>query len=208
MIQVNPREEHLNAVTHGAGIAAGLLGFVLLLAENSYKTTYATLAICIYSISILLLFTASTLYHSISAPYAKHKLRILDHICIYFLIAGTYTPVCLITLVDGNGWALFFTIWGLAITGTILKFFFTGKYETVSLLLYLGMGWLIVLDMRSLFQSTSPSGLVLITAGAVFYTLGTVFYSNRKIPFNHFIWHLFVLGGAISHWTYIYLDVI
>ncbi len=204
----NAKEENLNALTHGFGVIAGLIGFILLLDQNTHKSPYATVAICIYSTSILLLFTASALYHSISAPRIKYRLRILDHICIYYLIAGTYTPVCLITLVHGNGWVLFFTVWGLATAGTILKFFITGRYEKISLLVYLGMGWLILFDISSLLHTSSLTGLGLLTAGAAFYTIGTFFYANRKIPFNHFIWHLFVLGGALSHWCYIYLDVV
>jgi len=201
-------EEHLNALTHGAGALLSCLGLYLLLANNSGKTPFATESIVIYGISMILLFSASTAYHLTAHPLWKQRLRIADHISIYFLIAGTYTPVALITLVNGNGWLIFYTVWGIALAGTILKLFFTGKYEYLSLILYLLMGWLIVFDIQDLIRLTSTRGLALLAAGGAFYTLGIFFYTIRRIPYNHLIWHFFVLGGAISHWLYIYLEVI
>jgi hemolysin III len=201
-------EERLNALTHGLGALLSWVGMYLLLNKNSGKTPFATESIVIYSLSMILLFSASTAYHLLSHPGWKQRLRIADHISIYLLIAGTYTPVALITLVNGNGWLIFYTVWGIALAGTILKLFFTGKYEFLSLILYLLMGWLIVFDIQDLIRLTSTRGLALLAAGGAFYTLGIFFYAIRRIPYNHLIWHFFVLGGAISHWLYIYLEVI
>lgn len=205
---MHDREEKLNALSHGIGVVLGLIGLVLLLVNNSNKSPYDRISIIIYSLSIILLFAASTVYHYVSNPKLKEKLRILDHVCIYLLIAGTYTPVALITLVHGNGWTIFYTVWGIAAVGMFLKLFFTGKYEMVSLLLYLAMGWLIVLDFQNLMGQTSLLGLSFLMAGGLFYTLGIVFYAVHRIPYNHLIWHFFVLGGCISHWLFIYLDVV
>ena len=202
------KEEKLNAISHAIGVLLGIIGFYLLLKFNTHKTEYATISLVIYSISIVLLFLASTLYHYISNQSVKMKLRVLDHICIYYLIAGTYTPVALITLEEGNGWLIFYTVWGIALGGTILKLFFTGKFEVLSLILYLFMGWLIVFDLQSLLLNTSKTGLFLLSLGGFFYTAGVFFYAFKRMPHNHLIWHFMVLGGAISHWFYVALAVI
>lgn len=202
------KEEKWNAISHGFGILLGVLGFFLLLQNDGHKTEYSTESIIVYGISLILLFTASTLYHVISKKELKERFRILDHISIYYLIAGTYTPVALITLLDGNGWLIFCTVWGIALAGTILKLFFTGKYEFLSLVMYLTMGWLIIFDIQNLVERSSALGIWLLALGGAFYTLGIFFYTMRRIPYNHLIWHFFVLGGAISHWLMIYLDVV
>ena len=201
-------EEELNAISHGLGIILGVFGLFLLLGQNTQKTTYATLSIIVYSLCFIVLFTASTLYHTVSNFNLKQKFRVIDHISIYLLIAGTYTPVALINLEAGNGWLIFYIVWAIAGIGTILKLFFTGKFEVISLLLYLAMGWLIVLDFQNLLDNTSTLGTQLLFLGGAFYTLGIIFYAWKRIPYNHFIWHLFVLGGAISHWLFIYYDVV
>ena len=201
-------EEKLNTFSHALAIPFFIIGFILLLAKSQHKTAYSTFAIVVYSCSAILLFFASTAYHWVKHPSLKTKFRILDHISIYFLIAGTYTPVCLITLEEGHGWSIFVVVWALTGVGTILKLFFTGKYEVVSLLLYVVMGWLIVWDLEALLSKIAERGLYLLLLGGAFYTLGIVFYAVRKIPYNHFIWHLFVLGGALSHWFLIYLVIV
>lgn len=202
------KEEKLNAISHAIGVFLGIIGFYLLLKFDTHKTEYSTISLVIYSISIVLLFLASTLYHYVSTQSVKMKLRVLDHICIYYLIAGTYTPVALITLEEGNGWLIFYTVWGIALGGTILKLFFTGKFEVLSLILYLFMGWLIVFDLQNLLSNTSKTGLYLLMLGGFFYTSGIFFYAFKRLPYNHLIWHFLVLGGAISHWLYIALAVI
>ena len=202
------QEERLHAYSHALGIFLGILGTFLLLLKNNGKTNYATIAILIYSFTVVLLFSASTFYHYVSNLELKRRLRIVDHVSIYFLIAGTYTPVALISLTNGNGFLIFYTVWGIALVGTLFKVFYTGKFEILSLILYLAMGWLIVLDYPNLLENTTPMGIDLLMLGGAFYTIGIFFYAIRKIPYNHLIWHFFVLGGAISHWLFIYLDVV
>ena len=202
------KEEKLNTLSHALGIILGLIGFVVLYLINDGHNSYGIFSISVYSFTFVLLFTASTLYHHVRDPKLKNKLRILDHISIYFLIAGTYTPVALIMLEKGNGWLLFYTVWGIAAVGTLMKLFYTGKYEFISLLLYLIMGWLIVLDLDNLLSQTTTIGLGTLFIGGAFYTIGILFYAIERIPYNHFIWHLFVLGGAISHWCFILIDVL
>ncbi|MCW8980430.1 MAG: hemolysin III family protein, partial [Altibacter sp.] len=150
----------------------------------------------------------STIYHAVTHESWKETCRKIDHISIYFLIAGTYTPVALISLEASSGWYLFWTVWGIAALGTVLKIFFTGRYEIISLLLYLIMGWLIVVDLENLLEQQSTLGIALLMLGGAFYTIGILFYAIRKIPFNHVIWHFFVLGGSIAHFFFIFLDVI
>ncbi|MEP2057057.1 MAG: hemolysin III family protein [Maribacter litoralis] len=208
LLKLLDKEERFNAISHGVGAVLAIVGLFILLSANTYKSAYATFTIIIYSISLISMLMMSTVYHAVDDKVWKMRTRILDHINIYYLIAGTYTPVALITLVNGNGWLIFFIVWGIAAIGTILKLFFTGKFEMVSLLLYLAMGWLIVLDFQNLVDNTSELGIQLLMLGGLFYTIGILFYAVRRIPYNHFIWHLFVLGGAISHWFFIYLDVI
>ncbi|MEX0312675.1 MAG: hemolysin III family protein, partial [Allomuricauda sp.] len=135
-------------------------------------------------------------------------LRVLDHISIYYLIAGTYTPVCLTTLIDSKGWLLLYSVWGIALFGTVLKLFFTGKFEVFSLLLYGVMGWLVIIDYPFLSENISSKGLFYLALGGAFYTIGILFYAIKKIPYNHLIWHFFVLGGAISHWLMITSEIL
>lgn len=202
------KEEKFNTISHGIGALLAIIGMIVLLNANTHKTTYATMAIIIYSISLISMLAVSTVYHAVNNSVWKLRTRILDHINIYYLIAGTYTPVALIALINGNGWLIFGTVWGIAAIGTILKLVFTGKYEIISLLLYLAMGWLIVFDFQNLVDNTLETGINLLMLGGAFYTVGILFYAVRRIPYNHFIWHLFVLCGAISHWFFIYLDII
>lgn len=205
---LHSKEELLNTISHAVGAFFGIIGFFLLLSKNSNKTSYATISIIIYALTFISLFLASSLYHYVSKPKLKRKLRVVDHINIYFLIAGTYTPVCLITLIDGKGWTIFYLVWGIVLAGTLLKLFYTGKFEFLSLLLYLMMGWLIIYDFENVVDHVSTWGVRLLFLGGAFYTLGIIFYAIRKIPYNHFIWHLFVLAGALSHWFMIYHHVI
>jgi hemolysin III len=200
--------EQLNTLSHALGAILAVFGTVVLISTNNDPTFYAVFGIIVYSLTLISMLVVSSMYHAIHNVIWKRRLRILDHINIYYLIAGTYTPVALITLVEGNGWLIFYTVWGIALFGTLLKLFFTGKYEALSLVLYLIMGWLIVLDFENLLDHSSEIGIQLLMLGGAFYTIGIVFYAIRKIPYNHFIWHLFVLAGAISHWFFIYIDVI
>lgn len=200
-------EEKWNAYSHALGIVLSILGMAFFFQRDMTGEPLLFESILVYSISLILLFTASTVYHAVHNPKLKKKLRILDHISIYYLIAGTYTPVCLTVLSDSKGWLLFYLVWGIALFGTILKLFFTGKFEVFSLVLYGIMGWLIVIDVPFLSENISTEGLLFLSLGGVFYTVGILFYALKKIPYNHLIWHFFVLGGAISHWILIQKEI-
>jgi len=197
-------EEKLNAYSHALGIILAIIGGLFLFKNNVNTIPYMKGSIVAYTSSLIVLFTASTVYHAVESPKLKKKLRILDHISIYYLIAGTYTPVCLSVLLPSKGWLLFYLVWGIALFGTILKIFFTGRFEVFSLVLYGVMGWLIVIDLPYLLQHMSSPQLIYLASGGAFYTIGILFYAVKKIPYNHLIWHFFVLGGALSHWLLIY----
>jgi hemolysin III len=201
-------EEHLNVFTHVIGAVLGISGLILLIIFESHKTSWSLFSVLVYGISTIVLFSASSLYHSAKNETRKHYFRIVDHISIYLLIAGTYTPVLLITLEQSLGWTLFFVVWGIALFGVILKLFFTGRFEIFSTSLYLIMGWLIIFDFSSLSNLMYSDGILLLFAGGLAYTLGIVFYVIEKIPYNHVIWHLFVLAGAIFHFFMIFFYVI
>ena len=201
-------EEQLNAWTHGIGAALGITALVLLIVYADHTKPWSIFSVSIYGISLIILFLASTFYHSVNGEKRKHYFRIVDHVSIYLLIAGTYTPVLLILLTNSLGWPLFWTVWGIAAFGVILKLFFTGKFELFSTLLYLVMGWLIVFDYTNTAEALGTDGVFWLFAGGLFYTVGIVFYAIEKIPYNHVIWHLFVLAGAICHFFMIFNHVI
>ncbi len=202
------REENFNAATHALGALLGIAGFILLIIFESKKTDWSLFSVIVYGLSIIILFTASTLYHSVKSEKRKHYFRIVDHISIYLLIAGTYTPILLITLADSLGWTLFWVVWGIALFGVFLKLFYTGKFEIFSTLLYLIMGWLIVFDFSNLIASMPTNGIIFLIIAGLSYTVGIIFYAVQRIPYNHVIWHLFVLAGAIFHYFMIFFYVI
>ena len=201
-------EEQLNAWTHGIGAALGIAALVLLIIYTDTTKPWSLFSVIVYGISIIILFLASTFYHAVKGEKRKHYFRIVDHISIYLLIAGTYTPVLLISLSESIGWTLFWVVWGIAAFGVILKLFFTGKFEVFSTLLYLVMGWLIVFDFSNLSDAIGSNGVLWLFAGGLSYTVGIIFYAIQRIPYNHVIWHLFVLGGAIGHFFMIFFHVI
>lgn len=192
-------EEQLNTWSHAIGAVLGVAGLIILIIQKN-NAPWSLFSVLVYGISIIILFSASTLYHAAKTEKRKHYFRIVDHISIYLLIAGTYTPVLLLTLPDSKGWPLFYTVWGIAAFGVFLKLFFTGRFEVFSTLLYLVMGWLIVFDFSVLADRMHTNGLLFLFAGGLFYTVGIVFYAINKIPYNHVIWHVFVLAGAICHY--------
>lgn len=201
-------EEKLNTLSHAIGALFGIAALILLIIYNANKTDWSLFSVIVYGISFIVLFTASTFYHAVKGKKRKHYFRIVDHISIYLLIAGTYTPVCLIALSQTLGWTLFWAVWAIAAFGVILKLFFTGRFEVFSTLLYLIMGWLIVFDFSNLSKAIGDGGLLLLFSGGLAYTVGIVFYAIQKIPFNHVIWHVFVLAGAICHFFMIFFYVI
>lgn len=206
-LKISNKEEFLNTVSHAVGIFLGIIGLVFLLLKNRELNSFSTMSIWIYGFCVIALYTASTVYHAISHEVKKQKARIFDHIGIFLLIAGTYTPICLVTLEQTSGWMLFFIVWSIATASLVMKLFLTGKVEKLSLFLYLGMGWLVVAQAKELFHLLSVESLVFMAIGGALYTLGTIFYASKRIPYGHFIWHLFVLSGSISHYFMIYTIV-
>lgn len=198
------KQEILNTLSHGMGIVLGVVGLIFLLVKNNNSNIYSTLSIWTFGLSLIILYTSSTIYHFFVNENWKKKARVLDHMSIFLLIAGTYTPICLITLEKSSGWTLFTIVWTIAALGIIMKIFLTGKVDKLSLLLYLVMGWLLVFDIKNIANSMTSQALLFLVLGGVLYTLGTIFYARDKMPYAHFIWHLFVLGGSASHYAMVY----
>lgn len=198
------KQEILNTISHGMGIVLGIVGLIFLLVKNKNSNIYSTLSIWTFGLSLIILYTSSTIYHFFVNEKWKRKARVLDHMSIFLLIAGTYTPICLITLEKSSGWTLFTIVWTIAALGIIMKIFLTGKVDKLSLLLYLIMGWLLVFDIKNIANSMTSQALLFLVLGGVLYTLGTIFYARDKMPYAHFIWHLFVLGGSASHYAMVY----
>lgn len=202
-------EEVAHAVTHGFGALLAIIGMVVLLVRATlYGDHWHLVACSIFGTTLVLMYTASTLYHSIPMPRAKHVLRVLDHSLIYFLIAGSYTPFTLITLRGPWGWGLFVFVWALALAGVAFKIFFTGRFEKLSLAIYLLMGWAVVVAIKPLLQAMDNGGLALLIAGGLTYSGGIVFYLWHSLRFHHAIWHLFVLTGSVLHYFAVLLYVI
>ncbi|WP_258406850.1 PAQR family membrane homeostasis protein TrhA [Shewanella rhizosphaerae] len=202
-------EELANALSHGLGVIAGILALAFSLHKGWDRLTDLQLGgLALYCLSIILLFLCSTLYHSVSAPKLKHKLKIADHCAIYLLIAGTYTPLMQILLDSVEADAILIAIWSLALGGILFKTLFIHRFKIFSLVLYLVMGWLCVIVMKQLLAAMTPLGFQLLLAGGIFYSTGVIFYVGKRIPYNHAIWHLFVLAGALSHFLCVYLTVI
>jgi hemolysin III len=193
-------EEIANSITHGLGALLAVAALVLLIVFAAIKgTVWHIVSFSIFGTTLVLLYTASTLYHSLTHKGAKNLFNKFDHMAIYLLIAGTYTPFCLVALRGWIGWTLFGITWGSAILGVVMKAFHTGKKQLLSTILYVIMGWVVLLAIQPLYQSISFTSFVLLIAGGISYTLGTIFFVKDKISFFHSIWHLFVLGGSVLH---------
>jgi hemolysin III len=207
-IQETNKEELWNTLSHSIGLLLSIIGAPVLFYYDQHITFLSTWSIIFYVFGLISVYLASSLYHFTTNPILKEKFRIFDHISIYYLIAGSYAPVCLITLYDSQGLFIFLAVTTLALFGTILKIFLTGKFEVLFLLLYLVMGWLIVIEFNNILLTMDLYGIYLMVIGGVCYTLGIVFYSLDKLKYAHTIWHLFVLVGSISHYFMILLYVI
>ncbi|AOV95933.1 hemolysin III family protein [Edwardsiella hoshinae] len=200
-------EEVANSISHGIGFILGIVGLVLLLthAIDSGANATAITSYSLYGGSMILLFLASTLYHAIPHPAAKRWLKIVDHCAIYLLIAGTYTPFLLVGLDSPLARGLMVVIWSLALAGIIFKLAFAHRFKVLSLITYLTMGWLSLIVIYQLALRLAGGGLILLALGGIIYTLGVIFYVCKRIPYNHAIWHGFVLGGSACHFFAIYL---
>jgi hemolysin III len=205
----SPAEEWANSLIHGFGIVLSIAGLAILVGfASSFGDAWVIVSCSIYAASQILLYTASTLYHGIPNPRAKRVLRLLDHSAIFLLIAGTYTPFLLVNLRGPLGWTLFGLVWGLAIFGISMQGFMIKQKRIVNVLPYVAMGWLIVIAIKPLIASVAPGGLALILAGGLAYMVGSVFYVWKRIPFNHAIWHVFVLLGGVFHFFAVLFYVI
>ncbi len=202
-------EEIANAVTHGIGLLLAIAGLIVLIVFASlHGTAWHIVSCSLFGASMILLYAFSTLYHTFPWPRVKRVFRALDHSAIYLLIAGTYTPFTLGVLRGPWGWSLFGVVWGLAVVGILLQYFSLPYWNIISLVIYLGMGWVIVIAIKPLLSALAPGGLAFLVAGGVAYTLGVPFYLMEKIPYNHAIWHLFVLAGTVLHFFSILFYVI
>lgn len=203
-------EEIVNIITHGVGIPLSITALVLLILNglNSQSWLYLP-AVLIYGLTMLWTYTTSTVYHSVYklGPEKRNLFHLLDHTAIYLFIAGTYTPIALFVLPGMWSWFIFAGVWFLAILGVIFKFLFIGRFKKLSLAIYLLMGWMIVIAIKPLWDSSSAALLFWIFAGGACYSIGTVFFSLERLKFSHGIWHLFVLGGSICHFLGIYLHI-
>lgn len=202
-------EEIANSISHGIGLVFGIVGLVLLLgqAADTHASTLAITSYALYGGSMILLFLASTLYHAVPHPRAKIWLKKFDHCAIYLLIAGTYTPFLLVGLDSPLARWLMVVIWSLALLGILFKLTIAHRFKVLSLVTYLAMGWLSLVVIYQLAMRLSPGGITLLALGGLIYSLGVIFYVCKRIPYNHAIWHGFVLGGSVCHFLAIYLYV-
>jgi hemolysin III len=201
-------EEIANSITHGIGVAVSIVALTLLVAWASlYGDGWALAGAIVFGISLILLYTGSTLYHAIPFPKARRIFKVLDHSAIYLLIAGTYTPFTIVTLREAGGWWMFVIVWALAAIGIATEAFWTYRPRWVSAVVYLGMGWLVIFMIGPIRAALAPAGLWLLVAGGLCYTLGTVFYVFKRVPYFHMVWHLWVLAGSVCHFLAVLLYV-
>lgn len=205
----SPLEERINVLSHAFGFVLSVFALALLITYASrYGSVLHVLSFGVFGLSLVILYAASTLYHSTTNPARRVKMRIFDHAAIYVLIAGSYTPIMLVILSGTLGWVMFGISWGLAIIGIILKLFFTGKYSHASTAMYVFMGWLIIFAIKPLINSFSVEGLWWLFAGGMAYTVGAIIYSFKRIKFHHAIFHVFVLLGSTCHFVSVYYYVL
>ena len=203
------RHEFANTLTHGFGLVLSLVGGVFLITLATLRgDVWHILSCSIFALSLSLLYAASTLYHLVRNPRLKHALRIMDHSCIYLLIAGSYTPFTLTVMRGGIGWTLFMVVWAIALVGITIKVFTRYRYGFVSVLIYLVMGWLVVLAIRPTLEVVPVSGVLWLLAGGLAYTGGVLLFSMDRIPYNHALWHLCVMAGSACHYLAVMLYVV
>jgi len=197
-----------NAITHGIGAVLAIVGAIVLIAASTRGTASLVASCTIFSITLVLVYVCSTLYHSLVRTRARHVFHILDHSAIYLLIAGTYTPFTLITLRGSLGWTIFGIEWGLAVAGVVFKSFAVGRFEVASALVYLAQGWFVVVAVVPLVHALGWHGIFWLGAGGVAYTLGIVFFALDRLRYFHALWHLFVLAGSVAHYLAIFFYVV
>ena len=199
------KEETLNILSHGLGFLLSIVALPFLILKSfNFIGFWKPLSFIIYGLSMIILYAASTFYHAAKKPKKRRRLNIFDHAAIYVLIAGSYSPFCLVALDSSLGWYMFVFVWLFALAGVILKLFYTGKFDKLSTALYLLMGWQVVIFLKPLMASLTSEGLQFLFAGGIFYSVGAILYSIKKLPYNHAIFHIFVLLGSLSHFLAIY----
>jgi hemolysin III len=202
-------EEATNIITHAIGFFLGIAALVLMVVRASlHGDAWHVVGASIFGAGLVILYAASTIYHSVRGAKARKVFRVIDHATIYVLIAATYTPFALVTLNGWVGWTIFGIVWGLAVVGIVLKVFFTGRAEVLLTLMYICMGWMIIFAIKPLVENLSAGGLAWLVAGGMAYTVGAIFYGIGKLKFNHAIFHLFVLAGSICHFVSVYSYVL
>lgn len=207
--QYSPTEEKINIISHAAGLTLSIVGLLFLVTKaTSHGDVRHIVSFSIFGISLLILYAASTFYHSAKKLELRKRLKIIDHASIYILIAGTYAPFTLVTLKGTLGWWIFGISWSLASIGIILKLFFTGRYNFISTLMYVLMGWVIIFAIKPLLNILPFEGFLWVLAGGISYTIGAILYGIKKIKFNHAIFHMFVLAGSFCHFMSVYFYVI
>jgi hemolysin III len=205
----SPIEEKINIYSHAVGFILSIVGSVFLIIRANFNGyVWGIVSFSIFGLSLIILYAASSLYHCTEKPELRHRFKIFDHASIYILIAGTYTPFTLVTLHGSLGWVLFGISWGMALTGIILKLFFTGKYTIISTAMYVLMGWLIIFAINPLIINLSIDGFLWLFAGGMAYTLGAILYCIKKIKFNHATFHILVLIGSFCHYISVYFFVL
>jgi hemolysin III len=193
-------EEIFHSISHGIGVGLSISGLTLLVVlAVLYGTPSQVISFTIYGVTLIILYLASTLYHSFQHPRVKQVFKKFDHASIYLLIAGTYTPFLVIGIQGTWGWALLVIIWSLALIGISFKTFFIHRFKMVSVLTYILMGWLCIVALNEMLANIPIGGLIWLAAGGIFYTVGVIFYASKRIPYTHAVWHLFVLAGSICH---------
>ncbi len=208
VVNYDPAEERINFISHAIGAALALIAGILLIIKGSYLETAQWIGLWVYALSLFLLFAASSLYHFAESPEHRGWYKKLDHTAIYYLIAGTYTPFLSIALPTQKAHYLLIALWVIALIGTLFKLVFIHRFEKISLIAYLLMGWLAVLVMDDMQRFLSKPALTFLIIGGLSYTIGALFYALKKVRYTHAIWHIFVLIGAGSHFLSIYLYVI
>lgn len=202
-------EEKFNVLSHAFGILLSIIALIFLVLKACMQgDAWQIVSFSIYGASLIMLYTASTIFHSSKDEERRNKLNVFDHASIYVLIAGTYTPYVLVTLRGSVGWIIFGVIWGLAVAGIILKLFYIDKYRLLSTIMYVLMGWVMIFAVKPIVNSLELGGLIWLLAGGIIYTVGAVFFSLNKLKFNHAIFHVFVLLGSFCHFMSIYFYVV
>ncbi len=202
-------EEIANTVTHGLGVILGIVALTLMVVYATMGgDPWRIVSVSIFGATLIIMYVASTLYHAIPFPLAKRFFRVLDHSAIYLLIAGTYTPFLLVNMRGPWGWSLFGVLWGIAAVGCVFKALFTGRWDVVSTLLYIAMGWVALVAIKPMFAMVPMPAIVLMAVGGIVYTLGTIFYAWGRLPYNHAVWHVFVLVASAIHFFAVLLFVV